>query len=116
MAQVKVNETVFNAIKAMTQGGATIPDCAKAFGIAHATVSRVRAAKDFAEYHAPKKPEVKKEPETPNLPETNVVEHRQCVTVQATHYMETKLDKCIELLTGISAKLARIIDDLYGVK
>ena len=38
------------------------------------------------------------------------------MTIQATHYMETKLDKCIELLTGISAKLACIIDDLYGTK
>ena len=38
------------------------------------------------------------------------------VTVQATHFMETKLDKCIELLTCICAKLAAIIDDLYGTK
>lgn len=36
------------------------------------------------------------------------------MTIQATHYMETKLDKVIELLTGISAKLAFIVTDLYG--
>ena len=36
------------------------------------------------------------------------------ITIQATHYMETKLDKTNELLTCISAKLAAIIDDLYG--
>lgn len=45
-----------------------------------------------------------------------VKEIRQTVTVQATHYMESELKKCVELLTGISAKLAFVIDDLCGVK
>ena len=63
------------------------------------------AAKQAKE--AAKKAEEEKKPQ-------QVVEHRTSVTVQATHYMETKLDKCIELLTCISAKLAAIIDDLYG--
>ena len=43
-----------------------------------------------------------------------VVEHRQSVQVQATHFMETKLDILIEQMKLINAKLGAIIDDLYG--
>lgn len=43
-----------------------------------------------------------------------VKEVRQNVTVQTTYYVSQKLDAMTELLKGISAKLACIIDDLYG--
>lgn len=43
-----------------------------------------------------------------------VIEHRQSVTVQTTYYVNQKMDRIEELLKTISAKLACIIDDLYG--
>lgn len=43
-----------------------------------------------------------------------VVEHRQSVTVQATHFMDMKMDEIIKLLTVMNNKLGAIIDDLYG--
>ena len=49
-------------------------------------------------------------------PEPQVIEHRQNITVQTTHFTMQKLDKMIELLTGISAKMACIVEDLYGTK
>ena len=52
---------------------------------------------------------VKKDPE-------QVVEHRQTVIVQASHYMLEEQKKTNELLELISKKLGRIIDDLYGIK
>jgi transposase-like protein len=54
--------------------------------------------------------------QTETTPAEIIKEIRQTVTVQATHYMESELKKCVELLTGIYAKLAFIIDDLCGVK
>lgn len=63
---------------------------------------------------AEKKPEPAPEPEKPAEQPAQVVEHRQTVTVQATYYVSQKLDAMTELLKTISAKLACIIDDLYG--
>ena len=36
------------------------------------------------------------------------------MTIQATHFMETKLDVVIDLLKVMNNKLGAIIDDLYG--
>lgn len=67
---------------------------------------------------APVKPAVPATPPVPvqQEPPKQVVEYKQSVTIQATHYMENELKKQTELLTIISKKLAAIIDDLYGVK
>ena len=52
--------------------------------------------------------------EKPVQAPVQVVEHRQSVQVQATHFMETKLDLLIEQMKLVNAKLGAIIDDLYG--
>ncbi len=76
---------------------------------------KVAAEKAAAEKAAAeKKPEPVPEPEKPAEQPAQVVEHRQTVTVQATYYVSQKLDAMTELLKTISAKLACIIDDLYG--
>lgn len=36
------------------------------------------------------------------------------MTIQATHFMETKLDQVLEILKIMNNKLGAIIDDLYG--
>ena len=45
-----------------------------------------------------------------------VVEHRQSVTIQATHFMTEEMKRTNELLTLINNKLGAIINDLYGIK
>lgn len=56
------------------------------------------------------------EPEKPADPPVQVVEHRQSVTIQATHYMQQTLNEQLQMLKLISAKLALIVDDLCGTK
>lgn len=55
-------------------------------------------------------------PPVPAEPAVQVIEHRQSVTIQATHYMHELLKEQNDLLKGISAKLAFIVDELCGVK
>lgn len=107
-AKIKVTEKVFNSVKKLTASGATIPECSEVFGLAHATISRIRAASDYETFFTPKNPV----PAPQKPPEVKPVS----ITVQATHYVESELRKTNELLTGISAKLAFIIDELCGVK
>lgn len=115
MSKTKVTEQIFKAVKQLTAGGATINECANYFNIAHATVSRIRAAETFAEYtqSARKPSEEKKDPE---VKKEDKVVNPTVVKLEATHYMMQELQKTNELLTGISAKLAAIVNDLYGVK
>jgi len=47
-------------------------------------------------------------------PEVQVVEHRQSVQIQATHFMTEELREMKELLKGISNKLAFIVEELTG--
>lgn len=72
------------------------------------------AEKAAAEKKPEPEPEPAPEPEKPAEQPAQVVEHRQNITIQATYYVSQKLDRIEELLKTISAKLACIIDDLYG--
>ena len=45
-------------------------------------------------------------------PQPQVVEHRQTVTIQATHYMMQEMKRTNELLELISRKMAYIVDQL----
>ena len=51
-------------------------------------------------------------PQPAQLPQPQVVEHRQSVTIQATHYMMQEMKKTNELLELISRKLTFIVDQL----
>jgi len=133
----KVDRKMFDACKIMFNNGAPNTEVAKYMGLSVKTVGRIKSAENFedylqilaamsVEYH--KKYEKKKanknkpvqeekpEPvkEEKHEPQPQVVEHRQSVTVQTTYYVNQKLDAMTDLLKGISAKLACIIDDLYG--
>lgn len=122
MAKVKVTEQMFKAIKQLTAGGATIPECAGYFQLAHATISRIRAAETYEDYtqYAKKNAEAveKRRKESEIKPEEPAKQYVNptVVRVEATHYMMQELQRTNELLTGISAKLAQIVSDLYGVK
>ena len=51
-------------------------------------------------------------PQSQSPQPTQVIEHRQTVTVQATHYMMQEMKKTNELLDLISRKLTFIVDSL----
>ena len=129
----KMTPSKFKAIKIMLNGGATARECAEYMECSTGTVSTVRASETFEEYinnlHAkydkakskPEKPQTApapvKEPEpAPQQTPVQIVEHRQTVTIQATHYMMQELQKTNEYLKLISNKLAFIVDELCGVK
>lgn len=133
----KVTESVFKAVKILSEGGATIKEISEYMKLGECTVTYIRRAETFEEYkqiiaalHAkwrqkkaaekaakeapkeePKEPP-KEEPKEAPKEEPKVVEHRQSITIQATHFMMQELQKTNELLTGISAKLAFIVDEL----
>lgn len=130
-----VDARLFNAVKIMLNGGATYEEITDYLDVSAATIGRIKNAADFDEfikaknaacYMAKQKYNTgkgKKDPEpTPApapaqvpAPQPEIVkEVRQSVTVQTTHFTMQKLDKIIELLTGISAKLAFVVDELTG--
>ena len=121
----KVTQGIFDAVKICLNSGNNISETATFMKMSWNVVSMISKSETLEEYKAAmyeynsrkqtqKKAIMAKEKEKTEA--TQVVEHRQTVTVQATHYMETELRKQTELLTVISNKLAAIIDDLYGVK
>ena len=123
ITRTKITENIYNAVKLILKGGSSTKEAAQVMGISTNSVLRIEKAASYADYLETayqngsaryKKPEP--EPAKPEAPAVQVVEHRQNVTIQATHYMQKELEKTNELLTLISSKLACIIDDLYGVK
>ena len=130
--KTKLNEKTFRAVKLMTAGGANIAEIAECFAISSSTVSRIRTSESYedycslraAEYDQRKQERAEKArkaaeqvtpgaaPQTFAAPQPQVVEHRQTVTIQATHYMMQEMKKTNELLELISRKLAFIVDQL----
>ena len=114
-----ITPSVFKAVKILLKSGATQKEVAEYMSISEASVQKIKASEDYDDYKrivnawwAKKKAAEEKEPEKG----PQIIEHRQNVTIQATHYMMEKMKKTNELLTLINNKLGAIIDDLYGVK
>lgn len=125
MAQ-KMTESKFTAIKLLLKSGATYKEAAEYMDVSPATVGRVQAAETFEEYKnalvvaaramAAKRKD-KKPTETPgNAPKQPVqtAEAQQPAPVQLPFYVMEQLRKTNELSTGISQKLAYIVEDLCG--
>jgi len=127
----KITERVFDAVKLLLESGSSKTEIGKYMKLSFMSVSLIEQAETFDEYKAisyefykskkkkmaavkAKEKAEEPAPEKQEQPATQVVEHRQSVTIQATHFMDTKLDKIIELLTIMNNKLGAIIDDLYG--
>lgn len=133
----KMTDKLFRAVKIMIAGGATSTEISEYFNISLSSISRVRQAESFQEYRvmqaatygkrkpaktqdAPKQSE-QLNPAAPQNPpmqqpapaqQPQVVEHRQTVTIQATHYMMQEMKRTNELLELISRKMAFIVDQL----
>lgn len=114
----KVTESIFNAVKTLLKGGATVKECAGYMGLSAGTINVIKASETFEEYksnmflrsracHGEKKQEQKPE-QKPEPVQT--VGHK--VVVQASHFMLEEQKKTNELLTLISNKLAFIVDEL----
>lgn len=138
--KIKVTKGIFEAIKMLTKGGASIDECTEYMGVSHATVSRIRAAENYEDFMQSRRlaaiavkrerelkeqqEQQKKEREKPaekpveqlvqiSQPvQPQVIEHRQTVTVQATHFMMEEMRQQNELLKAISNKLAYIVEQL----
>ena len=136
----KVTQRVFDAAKILLENGSPQTEVAKYMKLSVDVVRLIDHAETFMDYKAAmyercetarkrraaaaisakKAAEAKADQPAPEAkkeytqPAAQVVEHRQSVTVQATHFMETKLDVLIEQMKLINAKLGAIIDDLYG--
>ena len=127
----KLTEGQFKAIKTLLRGGASQKEAAEYMQVSPNTAFWVSKAETFEEYQhinaerhlahkrvaAIKAKEAEKTapqatPAQPAAPQ--VVEYRQNVTIQATHYMMQKLEETNNLLKSISNKLAYIVEDLYG--
>ncbi len=125
----KITEKKFKAVKILFDGGATIKEVAEYLEISASSASRIKSAETYEDYlqgcrvrsyYQKQRNKKQEEPapapveEVPEPAPVQVVEHRQSVTIQATHYMMVELQKTNELLTTISAKLAFIVDELTG--
>jgi len=127
----KLTEGQFKAIKTLLRGGATQKEAAEYMQVSPNTAFWVAKAETFEEYQhmnaerhlenkrvaAIKAKEAGKTvaQTTPAQPAAQqVVEYRQNVTIQATHYMMQKLEETNSLLKLISNKLAFIVDELCG--
>ena len=139
MVNTRVTKSLFDAAKLLLENGALNVEVAKYLKISKDVVGFIKKAETYEEYQtimyeyslkqrtrvakraieAKKQEELKAEPPKvvePQAETKQIVEYRQNVTVQATHYMQKELEKTNELLTIISNKLAFIVSDLYGVK
>ena len=136
MVNNKVTRSLYDAAKLLLENGATHLEVAKYLKISKDVVGFIKKAETYEEYQtimyeyslkqrtrvakraieAKKQDEPKAEPQKVEPETKQVVEYRQNVTIQATHYMQKELEKTNELLTIISNKLAFIVSDLYGVK
>jgi transposase-like protein len=130
----KMTESKFRAVKILLKGGASVKEAAEYMQMSTATIYIIKNAENLAEYNAIRtardskrkqvaainskaknEPETKPEQETKSEPAKPVM-NPTVIKVEATHYMMQELQKTNELLTCISAKLAAIVEDLYGVK
>ena len=130
MKSLKVTKALFEAGKILINGGATNGEVEKFLKVSRDVVTMFRQAETYEEYQAlmweksqknkqkqvaamKAKEEQKQETKTVDVPAAEV---NRVVTVQLSHYVMTEIQKQNELLTGISNKLAFIIDELCGVK
>lgn len=131
-----MTESKFKAVKILLKGGASIKEAAEYMQLSTNTVYLVNSSDDWEEYQTIRaerdsrrkmaiKAKEKKQEEETKVEETKQEEPKPeepktmnptVIRVEATHYMMEEMKKTNELLTAISAKLAAIVSDLYGVK
>ena len=127
----KITPGIFSAAKLLMENGANNTEVSKYLKVSMDVVAMFRKAETYEEYQALmyqysqemrkrqaaiKAKEQTKETAEPTQTTCKPEEINRVVTVQLSHYVMTEIQKQNELLTGISNKLAFIIDELCGVK
>lgn len=104
-----LTEAKFNAIVCMLRGGANDEDIMASQGINEKTMAKIKKSGEsyetYRKLHA-------SEVANMNRSKAKPVQQPQSVTVQTTYYVSQKLDKMTELLTGISSKLAHVMESV----
>ena len=138
----KVTKSKFDAVKILIEGGASTKEIAKYLDLSDNTIYVIKGCEKFEDYEqylaekmakanaarAVKMRESEKDKteqpveksaeqpapvaQQPAEAPVKVIEHRQTVMVQATHYMMEELKQQNELLKLISNKLSFIVDQL----
>ena len=124
----KVTKSKFEAVKILLQGGASVKEIGKYLDLSDNTIYVIKTCEKYEDYEQyvaekiaksqaaraikQKKAQEEQKVEKKEDPPVQVVEHRQSVTIQATHYMMEELKKQNELLTLISNKLTFIVEQL----
>lgn len=106
---IPVTPQEFDRIKILLEEGFSAKQIAEMKNRDVDTIKMIHRSKDFQDYFDRRKA-INESKRTPKA--KNPQENRQTVTIQATNYMMQELQKTNELLTGISAKLAFIVDEL----
>ena len=125
----KITPGIFSAAKLLIGNGANNTEVSKYLKVSMDVVAMFRKAETYEEYQAlmyqysqemrKRQAAIKAKEQTKEEPakaECKPDEINRVVTVQLSHYVMQELQKQNELLTGISNKLAFIIDELCGVK
>ena len=119
MSYTKITDSVFWAAKTLFKGGASNKEVCDYLKLSSYTVNFIKKAETPEEYrnmvfaaHNPKPKKAESEIQTP----AQIIEHRQSVTIQATHYMETELRAHTEILKCISAKLANMMENMEKIQ
>lgn len=112
-----LTEAKYEAIVCLLRGGASDEVIMKSQGVNEGTLGRVRKSNGSYEEYKRLHGELvkiasKKRKHREKEPASQVIEHRQTVTLQASHYMETELRVHTEILKGISAKIAHIMEQM----
>ena len=118
--KTKVDEKKFNCVKILLESNTPWKEIMDYMEISNTTLGRIRQASTFEEYKqiqiaaaiSYKQKEKKEEPKEQPKEVVQVVEHRQSVQIQATHYMQEQMREMNEYLKLISAKLAFIVEEL----
>ena len=139
MANVKMTIQKFKAIKILLASGSTYSEISESMGISDFVIRNVKTSETYEEYKhkvaarsssyrkkLAKELQAKEEKEAAESividkekmeyqePTAQVVEHRQTIQIQATHYMTEELREIKELLKCMSNKLAFIVEELTG--
>lgn len=102
-----LTEAKFKAIICMIRGGASDEDIKSSQGINEKTLAKIKKSNEsydtYRKLHG-------SEVANMNRAKSKPVAQPQSVTVQTTYYVTQKMDKMTDLLTGISAKLAHMME------
>ena len=110
----RISEQVFKGVKLMLNGGASQKEAAECAGISQNTAYRIAKSNNYEEYIGYAYANGRNAYPADNAKEE--VKQTHSVQITATHYMTEELREIKTLLKGISAKMAVIVEDLYGTK